>query len=70
MKLISAAEAANRLNVTSSRVRKMIASGRLKATKVGNMWLIDPKDLDAVKNRKVGRPRKSRISSKQKLQAL
>jgi len=70
MKLISAAEAANRLNVTSSRVRKMIASGRLKATKVGNMWLIDPKDLDAVKNRKVGRPRKARKSSKQKLQAL
>ncbi len=70
MKLISAAEAANRLNVTSSRVRKMIASGRLKATKVGNMWLIDPKDLDAVENRKVGRPRKSRKSSKQKLQAL
>jgi len=48
----------------------MINSGRLKATKVGNMWLIDPKDLDAVKNRKVGRPRKSRKSSKQKLQAL
>jgi excisionase family DNA binding protein len=59
MKLISAAEAAKRLNVTSSRVRKMIASGRLKATKVGNMWVIDPKDLDAVNDRKVGRPRKS-----------
>ena len=37
----------------------MIGSGRLKATKVGNMWVIDPKDLDAVKNRKVGRPRKT-----------
>ena len=60
MKLISAADAAKRLNVTSSRVRKMIASGRLKATKVGNMWLIDPKDLEVVKDRKVGRPRKSR----------
>ena len=60
MKLISAVEAATRLNVTSSRVRKMIASGRLKATKVGNMWLIDPKDLDAVRDRKVGRPRKAR----------
>ena len=60
MKLISAAEAAKRLNVTSSRVRKMIASGHLKATKVGIMWLIDPKDLDAVKDRKVGRPRKAR----------
>ena len=60
MKLISAAEAAKRLNITSSRVRKMIASGRLKAIKVGNMWVIDPKDLDAVKDRKVGRPRKAR----------
>lgn len=38
----------------------MIASGRLKAIKVGNMWVIDPKDLDAVKDRKVGRPRKAR----------
>jgi excisionase family DNA binding protein len=64
MKLISAAEAAKRLNVTSSRVRKMIASGRLKATKIGIMWLIDPKDLEAVKDRKVGRPRKARKSSK------
>ena len=37
----------------------MIISGRLKATKVGIVWMIDPKDLDAVKDRKVGRPRKS-----------
>jgi hypothetical protein len=42
----------------------MIGSGRLKAIKVGKVWLIDPKDLDAVKERKVGRPRKSRKSSK------
>jgi hypothetical protein len=42
----------------------MIASGRLKATKVGIMWLIDPKNLNAVKDRKVGRPRKARKSTK------
>lgn len=30
----------------------MINSGRLKATKVGIVWLIDPKDLDTVKDRK------------------
>jgi hypothetical protein len=42
----------------------MIESKRLKATKVGNVWLIDPKDLEAVKNRKVGRPRKARKSTK------
>ena len=54
------AEAAKRLNVTVSRVLKMIAAKRLKATTLGNVWLIDPKDLDAVKDRKVGRPRKAR----------
>ena len=64
MKLISTSEAARRLNVTPSRVRAMIASGRLKAMRVGIMWLIDPKDLEAVKDRKVGRPRKAHKSVK------
>ncbi|HET6893647.1 MAG TPA: hypothetical protein VFH31_21295 [Pyrinomonadaceae bacterium] len=40
------------------------SSGRLKATKVGIVWMMDPKDLDAVKDRKVGRPRKARKASK------
>ena len=64
MKIIGTAEAARRLNVTQSRVRVLIDSGRLKAMKVGREWLIDPKDLDAVKDRKVGRPRKARKTSK------
>jgi excisionase family DNA binding protein len=64
MKIISTAEAAKRLGVTANRVRKMILAKRLKAMKVGREWLIDPKDLDAVKDRKVGRPRKARKSSK------
>ena len=64
MKIIGTAEAAKRLNVTVSRVLKMIKSKRLKATKFGNVWMIDPKDLDAVKDRKVGRPRKVRKRTK------
>jgi excisionase family DNA binding protein len=64
MKFITTAEAAKRLNVTQSRVQKMIAAKRLKAAKVGNLWLIDPKDLDALKDRRVGRPRKTRKSAK------
>ena len=64
MKVIGTAEAAKRLNVTVSRVQKMIVAKRLKATKVGNVWLIDPKDLEAVKDRKVGRPRKARKATK------
>ena len=64
MKIISTAEAARRLGVTANRVRVLIRSKRLKATKVGHDWLIDPKDLDEVKDRKVGRPRKSRKGTK------
>jgi excisionase family DNA binding protein len=64
MKIIDTTEAARRLNVTPTRVRAMINSGRLKATKVGIVWMIDPKDLDALKDRKVGRPRKARKASK------
>ena len=64
MKIISTTEAARRLNVSPSRIRAMIGSGRLKAMKVGKVWLIDPKNLDAVKDRKVGRPRKVRKTSK------
>ncbi|MND05700.1 Helix-turn-helix domain protein [compost metagenome] len=63
MKIISTAEAAKRLNVTVSRVRKMIVAKRLKAIKVGREWLIDPKDLEPLKDRKVGRPRKMRKAS-------
>jgi excisionase family DNA binding protein len=59
MKIISTTEAAKRLGV-----RVLIRAKRLKAIKVGHEWLIDPKDLDAVKERKVGRPRKSRKGSK------
>jgi len=42
----------------------MIRAKRLKAFKFGREWLIDPKDLDAVKDRKVGRPRKVRKGTK------
>jgi len=62
MKIIGTTEAARRLGISDARVRSLIASGRLKAIKVGGAWLIDPKDLDAVKVRKVGRPRKLRMS--------
>jgi len=59
VKIINVAEAAKRLSVTPDRVRKMIEAKRLKAIKLGREWMIDPKDLEAVKDRKTGRPRKS-----------
>ena len=60
MKVISTTEAAKRLGVTANRVRALIDAKRLKATKFGNVWMIDPKDLEAVKSRKPGRPRKTK----------
>jgi len=60
MRIISTAEAAKRLGVTANRVRALIDAKRLKAIKVGREWLIDPKDLDAVKKRKTGRPKSSK----------
>ena len=64
MKIISTAEAAKRLGVTPTRVRALIEAKRLKAFKYGREWLIDPKDLEAVKVRKVGRPKKARKGTK------
>lgn len=58
MKIISTTEAARRLGVSANRVRALIDAKRLKAIKVGREWLIDPKDLEAVKKRTPGRPRK------------
>ena len=60
MKLINTAEAARKLGVTANRVRALIHAKRLKAVRFGRDWLIDPKDLSAVKKRKPGRPRKAK----------
>jgi hypothetical protein len=64
MRIISTAEVTKHFNVTPDRVRKIIVAKRPKAIKVGREWLIDPKDLGAVKDRKVGRPRKARKTFK------
>jgi excisionase family DNA binding protein len=64
MKIITTVEAAKRLGVTPGRVRALIEAKRLKAFKYGREWLIDPKDLEAVRVRKVGRPRKARKGTK------
>jgi excisionase family DNA binding protein len=70
MKIISTTEAARRLNVSPSRIRAMIGSGCLKGMKVGKVWLIDPRDLEAVKVRKVGRPRLARKTSLNRKQVI
>lgn len=56
--MIPTAQAARELGLQSdSRVRQLIAEGKLVATKLGRDWLIKRSDLDAVRERpKAGRP--------------
>lgn len=60
MALLTTAEVAERLGVSSRRVHQFIAEGRLPAEKKGRDYLIDEKDLAKVKNRKPGRPPKKK----------
>lgn len=53
---ISTKEAADILEISASRVLKLIKANRLPAKKLGRDWLIDPDDLKLVKVRKVGYP--------------
>ncbi|MGH9765365.1 MAG: helix-turn-helix domain-containing protein [Blastocatellia bacterium] len=57
MKLITVAEAAEKLGVHRSRVNVLIKEGRLPATRYGRAYLIDDKDLTLVKERRPGRPK-------------
>lgn len=55
---LTTSEAAEKLGVTRWRVNAMIRDKRLKAEKIGQIFLIRESDLKAVENRKVGRPKK------------
>lgn len=58
---LTTGEVAERLGVTSRRVRALIADGKLPARECecGKEWIISESDLALVKERKPGRPRKS-----------
>lgn len=58
--MITTSQAAAHLGITPRRVLALIKAGRLPAQKFGRDWMIDPKDLDKVKERKQGRPKKER----------
>ena len=54
---LTVTEAATSLGVGRSRVHALIKEGRLVAKMVGMQYLIQPKDLAKVRNRKPGRPK-------------
>ena len=51
-KLYDTKEVARQLGVTDSRVRQLIADGRLGAVKVGRDWVISEDSLRAYERRK------------------
>jgi len=51
-------EAAQILGVNRSRVLQFILNGRLPAQKFGWQWMIKKRDLEKLKDRKPGRPKK------------
>jgi excisionase family DNA binding protein len=59
MRLITSAEAAEKLGVHQTRVQVLIRAGRLPAQLIGGTYIIDEKDLDLVKERKPGRPKQN-----------
>jgi excisionase family DNA binding protein len=63
MATISSKDAAARLKISVRRVQELIKKGRLPATMIGGVYLIEERDLALVRNRKPGRPR-TRTSAK------
>ena len=51
---LTTAQAAAQLGCSRRRISQLIASGRLRAQRVGWQWLIAAADLDAVRVRKPG----------------
>ena len=56
--MLSVSQSAELLGISASRVRFLIKSGSLHATKVGHAWLLEEKDVlqRASKHPKAGRP--------------
>lgn len=55
--MLTTQQAADELGISPLRVRQLIHAKRLKATKAGRDWLIQPRDLATVRTRTPGRPR-------------
>ena len=66
MALLTVAQAAARLDVSTRRVRALIAAGRLPAEKLGRDWLIEETSLARVSDRKPGPPLGNRNAAKEK----
>lgn len=53
--MLTTIQAAERLGTSRRIVQRLIAQRRLPAVKFGRDWLIDERDLDAVRDRPTGK---------------
>lgn len=51
-KYMSLSEVSKLKGFTTSHLRRMIITGKLKAEKVGNSWLVSQKDLKSLKRQR------------------
>lgn len=58
--IVTVTQAAEALGLSRSRVRLLVATGRIRAEAVGSVWLIRVRDLDAFA--KVPRPVGTQLS--------
>ena len=59
MNYLTTKETAEKLGVSTGRIRQMVIAGQLHAEKFGRELMISEIDIKAVRNRKTGRPRKA-----------
>jgi excisionase family DNA binding protein len=59
MNYLTTKETAEKLGVSAGRIRQMVLAGQLHAEKFGRELMISEADINAVRNRKTGRPKKT-----------
>ena len=58
--LITVSEAAKELNVSARRIHQFIKEKRLPAEKLGAYYVIKSADLDLIRDRQIGRPKRTK----------
>jgi len=59
VELLTVKEVAKELEITVWRVHQLIKGNRLPAEKLGSQYVVKKQDLELVKNRTPGRPKKT-----------
>jgi excisionase family DNA binding protein len=65
MNYLTTKETAEKLGVSAGRIRQMVLAGQLHAEKFGRELMISETDIQAVRNRKTGRPKKSESENRE-----